>query len=882
MTVAGLRLWLRQFRADPWVVLALALLVLAAAFVMTGVPRLLSVASDRQLEDAVGSLSAYQREPVGTWTMPQPPTSMAQDNAGLWPLLLEGADRIREDQRPLLRNALQTPQILATAGPLLPSPPPEGSRFYEVEFQPVVSPSLTQVMSLTAGRWPAATYESPHEVVVSSDVAELVGFSVGDRLQDDFEIVGLVSAIHPDDPRWEYHDLGAQTGFEVDANRGEKALIWAYLAPDHTGSLVDYTVTQVRYTMWLPIVVEDIRGVDVIQLQSELTNLLARRAILLTAEESPTGTAVEVGFDSLLGPTLERVIAQQRATISLIAVVAAGPVGVAAAVVVLGAQLAVLRRRRTLDLALARGAAPEQLRFLSAIEAAVLTLPAAIIGHLLAVALLPGVSPMLQPVVTAVLAAAAPVALVVAVRHRDPRARRDLSRNGTRARWAAEIALVAVSMAATLQLLRRDGTPSASLDVLGAATPVLLALSACVLVMRLYPMPLSALAGWVRRGRGMTGFVGSSRALRDPAGGVWPTLAVVLGTTVAVLSTVLLSTVTRGTEVAMWTENGGDIRISGPRLTDDVVEQLRGVDGVAEVGRVTEAGSNRELIADGQITSVRIWVADDELAAVWQEPSISAPPPDFFDSPGPVIVTGGGTPPVDGPLALGVLGDAHSVGHLTTLPGSPTTRGDWILVRSSHWLAAGGSLPPSTLGLVQLNADADAALVQEQFREIIGAGMFTDVDSRLDAHLNSPVVQTLTIAFIAATALTSALTMAALVVVQLMGGPSRAELLAVLRTLGASSRQTRGIVAWELGPVLVVSLLVGALLGIGIGRLLVAGLDLSSLTGGTMAPRMFLDPWWLAGVLAAVVSAVALAILLSAHLAGRTNLAQALRIGEQR
>lgn len=879
----ALRLWSRQFKADPWVIVTLALLVFAASVLVAAVPRALSMAADRQLEEAVTALSAYQREPVASYTTIAPYLPDASHATNLWPAMIAGAERVRQEQPPLLREMLLPAQFIARTDQQWVLPTPEGNRFYQTNLLPVISPQLTETMDLVSGEWPTATYELPHPIALDEEVARQLEYELGDVLGEVFQIVGLVSSKDPDDPRWEYYDLGNAIGVENDPNLGEAANVWGYLAPEHNGALSEQRATQVRYQMWYPLSVTQIAsGTDAAQLQAELTRVLAGSYSLVTSEEAAPEPGIDVSFESLLGTTLERVLDQQRATAALVAVVAAGPIGVAAAVLILGAQLAVLRRRRALGLAIARGASPEQLRTLIGIEVAVFSVPAAAAGQILAASLIRGHTQWWQWLVTALLAAAAPAALVAAVRGPEERTRKDLSLTGGQWRWAAEIAVVAVAAAATWQLLRRDDSHTASLDLLAAATPVLLALSAGIIVIRLYPLPLAALTRMLHRGKSLTPYLGSARALRDPAGGLVPTLAVVLGTTVAVLSTVLLSTVTRGTEVAMWTDNGGSVRVSGPRLSDEMMQQLRELDDVAAAGRLSEAGSNRELQIGGEITSVRVWIADDELREVWAEPTIAGPPDRLFDTTSPTVVTGGDAPALTGPMTLSLMGPATAVGHLEALPGSPVTRGDWIVVTRSTWTAAGGPIPPPTLALIRTEDGAQAEAIEEQILEIVGPAMITHVDAELERHLDGIVVRVLTTAFIAAAILTSLLTVMALVVVQAMGAPSRSELLAVLRTLGASPRQARGMVTWELAPLVVAAILVGAGLGISIGWLMVHTLDLTSITGGSIGLRLYLDPVSLALVLAAVVVTMSLAIVVSAWLAGRTNLAQALRIGEQR
>src|SRR5699024_8259117 len=72
---------------------------------------------------------------------------------------------------------------------------------------------------------------------------------------------------------------------------------------------------------------------------------------------------------------------QQRATASILAVVAAGPIGVALAVFALAARLISSRRQPALALASARGGSFAQVRGAMLLEGLALGIPAAIGGH---------------------------------------------------------------------------------------------------------------------------------------------------------------------------------------------------------------------------------------------------------------------------------------------------------------------------------------------------------------------------------------------------------------------------------------------------------------------------------------------------------------------
>lgn len=899
MTGDVVRLWWRQFRSEAWVVLALAVLILVSTFLLVAVPRAMAEVADRQLEQQVEALSSFQRDVSATWSLTGMPLEQLgwlgedgnEDMQGefqLWPVQIEGAERLRQEQPPTLRQVLQPARFVAritTLGSRAAWVPPLDTGFYEASVEPVINPQLPDDMELVAGEWPEVALRAPFPVVMAAEAAARLHLEVGDVVADTYRLTGLVEAADPQDTRWEAFDVGNRLTVVADPNRGEAGQAWVYLAPSHPGSLEAQTTTTVRVQMWYPVDTADITsGADVAQLQTELTNMLARSHSLLDPETPTALRPITAQFDSRLGGTLEMVISQQRAAAALVALVAVGPLGVAAALMTLGAQLGMLRRESTLELLAARGAAPEHLRTLIWIEGALFALPAALAGHLLARVAVDGTSPWWQWLVTVVVALAAPAALVLALGRPGRRGRADLSWRGGRWRLVAELGVVTLAAAATWQLLARDHTRGGGVDVLAAATPVLCALAAGMLALRLYPVPLAAMARVFKRSTGLTAHLGAARAVREPAGGFLPTLAVLLGTTIAIISVVLLGTVNRGAEVSAWTDVGGDIQVSGPRMSDEVMEQIRGIEGVVEAGRITQTASSRELQADGDLTSVRVWVADEAVGQVWQaSPRVEAPPPEVFTRAlSPHLVTGGLTPPHEGPVTLGQLGEATGVGHAAAIPGVSFTAGTWVLVSQEAWESAGGTTPPSTLAVVSVSSDADASSVAEAVRAAAGGGLVTVAEQRLAANSEGAVVQALEVAFVGAAGITVALTVLALVVVQLMGAPGRAQLLAILRTLGLRPGESRALMAWEVGPLVVTALVMGAVLGVGIGAVMVGTLDLAGLTGGSTQPSLHLDVPALLGVFVLVLATVGLAVVVSAWFGGRTSLAAALRIGEQR
>ena len=158
--------------------------------------------------------------------------------------------------------------------------------------------------------------------------------------------------------------------------------------------------------------------------------------------------------------------------------------------------------------------------------------------------------------------------------------------------------------------------------------------------------------------------------------------------------------------------------------------------------------------------------------------------------------------------------------------------------------------------------------------------MLTAADG-LAAVAAHPALSLLQRIFAVSGALAGVFAVAAVLLVQVMGGPDRLRLLAVLRTMGATGEQARGVTAWELGPLVGVALSLGVGLGLGTGWLLVSCLDLSGLTTGNHRPAWHPDLVALAAVVAALVCGAAAAVVVSSRAAGRASLSRVLRIGEE-
>ncbi len=418
-------------------------------------------------------------------------------------------------------------------------------------------------------------------------------------------------------------------------------------------------------------------------------------------------------------------------------------------------------------------------------------------------------------------------------------------------------------------------------------------LAAAVLTLRVYPLPMRGLARALHARVSLTPFLGAAGDVRDPAGGLVPALVMVLGVSVITFSTVLSSTIVEGAQRAAWNANGAQIRMSGPQVSDELIEIVRAVPGVADVALVAPQTRTVNVIGENTDGGARVFVVSDSLAQV----HAAAPLVEAFDeslyndsadndslsqNPSDLTVLTGGSMLQDiGTVTISDFGRARVVGHINDLPGIPAGR-SFVVVAQSSWEAAGRSMPTATAAMISVTDDGDREAVASAVQEAVPASLVQTPQQRLDSFTAAPSTSGLTWLFIAAVVLTTAFTALAILMVQALGGPRRIRLLALLRTMGAGRRDARALSAWEVTPLLGASAVVGAVLGAAIPWLLLQAVDLRGVTGSPQQPELVLDPLALSVVGLGVLLVVAMGTSVSAALASRADLAQHLRLGEER
>jgi putative ABC transport system permease protein len=323
---------------------------------------------------------------------------------------------------------------------------------------------------------------------------------------------------------------------------------------------------------------------------------------------SPSALAPQLQLQ--LGALLADYRAARAQAETLLAIAAIGLLACALAVVGLLAALANERRRVATALARARGASPLDVLAAQAAEGVALAAPAGAAGWLAARLALPAYPSTLSWCLVVALVAGTVVLFVASIarlarREVRPPARDEVVVAPLAPRRLVLEGLVVVLALGGLYLLRRRGLASSGdggFDVYLAGVPVLLGLAAGIVALRLYPLPLRALAVVARRRRGIVLPLALSRSAREHGVSAVPLLVLLLAVAVAIFSAVMLRTVEAAQEQAAWREVGADVRIDAaedgslPPSLASRLEQLGATVAAAYARPVGPAGSQAPLL----------------------------------------------------------------------------------------------------------------------------------------------------------------------------------------------------------------------------------------------------------------------------------------------
>ncbi|MGW2018727.1 ABC transporter permease [Streptomyces sp. NPDC001927] len=908
--------WVRtRLRTAPGTAAAFALLVLVTAFLAAALPRTVDRYETSGLRHDI--VTAPPRTTVLDITSQPPLTLTPEDRAAeVSPEVLAQRSTALQELLPApLRvdraesaHGVRTTKRVTGLDPWLPKPsglPPE--------FTLSTLSELAGHATVREGRLPTrAEPGRSSEVAVTRETAKSLRLKVGSvvHVPDLFAkeplaltVVGIVEPLRPQGAYWSADPLLRTPTYASKTSTNGTYFYWQaalLLPPAGATTIMAGNGEPEMYWRFAPDV-SRLTAQDEERLTTALASLSGGPDLVRVRDTvGPTG-ATATGLDEIL----EAYGGMRSAIAPVVAVAAFGIGAVAAVVLAMTGGLFAARRAAELALLRSRGGSLAGIGVRLLGETAVLALPAAALGLLLAILAFP--EARFPPALAAAGAVALLATLALPLRalflHRKPLThggREDLvDARPSRGRTVAELTVLVLAVGAVVAL-RRRGTGDSG-DHLVSSAPVLVALIAALVLVRLYPLPLRWAARPARRLRGAVGFLSLARAGRSSATGVLPLLALLVALTTAAFGGSVLAGVADARDRAALLETGADARVTGNAdsvpLTDGLTAAVRGTVGMTDVttaqveyGVALPDGTGQQPELE---TTALVGVDPESYGRLAGRTGFGPFPPGLLRSTGkaggkpvlpaiasPAVAERLGTEPRDLVAAAGEFA-VRVVAVRTSTPALPEQ--DFLLVNGADLprgedtvvLASGPALDGAALRKAVAANSKDFAVVLRAERRA--------------TYVDSPMQRGAERIYLAAIGAGAGYAVLALLLSLMQSAPERATLLARLRTMGLTRRQSRRLLGLEALPQALLAAVGGTLVGWATILLLAPGVDLVRLSLAAppgiatldTAP-LRADAWSLVLPAAGVVLLAALAAGLQAWWSARTGSIKELRAGDAR
>ncbi|MGW0642327.1 ABC transporter permease [Streptomyces badius] len=945
--------WIRtRLRTAPGAAVALAVLVLVTAFLAAAFPRAVDAYETEGLRHDI------RRADAGRSTVevarPQPGLELPREQreaAVRTPELTRVGGALvkalpaplRADTSSVAYGVRTTKPVVATE-PWLPRPdtvPPQLS--YTAQT------GLKKHARLVSGAWPTTPAEvtSVSRAVrgtVTEETAAALNMKVGATLELPTAVgdplkVTITGIVAPRDPRgsyWSADPLVRTPSLIPDPTSRFPQNYWTgtVLLAEDAGPALLSTATEPALFWRLPPDASALTGPDGARLASVIASLESGPGLLEVRAIAGDTAVLLTG----LGHIVEANARMRDAISPVIAVAALGIGSVAAVVLVMTGALIAARRRAELALMRSRGGSLRGIGGRLLAETSVTVLPASALGLLLAV-LAVGEGRWWPAAL-----AAAGVGLLVCValplrttlQHIRPTlhgVREDMvSARPSRRRTVAELTLLVLAVGA-VAALRRRGTSGGGTDLLVSGAPVLVALIAALVLVRLYPLPLRLAARPMARLRGAIGFLSLARAGRSSAGGALPLLALLLALATAAFGGSVIAGIGDARDDAALTAVGADARVSGKgeraTLPDELVRTVSDLEGVRSAaplriefgvtmpetaagdgggtdGRVTDTGADAgtggggTAGASGARAIAMVGVDPASYTRLARTTGLPDFPSGLLKATGPSAPLPEGAtsapervlPVIASPAVAARLGkEQHAVDTLSgnfTIQVVGTVDRVASLASTNFLIVNSASLEqraPTTLLLTGAPDPAKLRAAADRNGEEFVVQLRSEERAR---YVNTPMQAGAERIYLAAVAAGAGYALLAVLLSLLQTAPERKTLLARLRTMGLTTGQGRRLLAFEATPQALLAAGGGLFTGWATIVLLSPGIDLvplalAGVAGSDTSPvTLRADLWSLALPAAGVVALAAAVAGVQAWWASRRGSITELRAGDSR
>jgi putative ABC transport system permease protein len=601
----------------------------------------------------------------------------------------------------------------------------------------------------------------------------------------------------------------------------------------------------------------------------------------LTGSRAPMANALSVS-SGLLQP-LATLVQASNGVDALLWMIYVGLAVAGVVMMLLAARMIAARRSAEMAVRRARGASLAQLFLLVSLGAAVACVPVAALAWVLAVRLVPGSGPAgwvtWWPGIATLAVAVAGPGVVASWPHRLPLRRPEgRARRRWRRRWATRVTFEVTACAAAIGGITVLRLQTGATDLFTSAAPLLVAVPAVIVALRLYQLLLRGLARASARQRGVIGFLGLARAAQATATLTLPAMTLVLTLTMAAFTIMLRDAVVRGESAVSWQETGADVVIASPGIQVGATSWVIGPSGVraiAGVPGVQHAATALELplrLAGGaQVTAIAVDPAS--YAALVGSTA-------GFSPVNPALLTEahgqGAIPVLASPQAAVYLGghDASTIpaqqglaalrvrvsGELRSTPALPGGGAFIVLPLSA---TRGASEPPVNLMLLT-GPSIDMARLHAAVQAALPGAVTPTITTRslaLQELTGAPLQQGTFLIFTLAIAFAAALALAVMLLELALAAADRELTLARLATMGLAEGQRVRLAVLEVLPAIAAAAVAAAACAIALPKLVAPAVNLSAFTQSQAAVPLrpdfasFMLP--LAGLL--VVTVIALA-----------------------
>jgi putative ABC transport system permease protein len=756
-----------------------------------------------------------------------------------------------------------------------------------VKLEVTYRQQLSQHMRLVTGHFPAAPapavpvpaavsgkthialpgaprYTPLMQVAVTQQTAVTFGLRVGSKMEVGgpvalgpnsgitFQVSGIVAPTDPDSSFWAA-DAAPVVPVLENPDSFNPPPYWAggVIAGPGEAAAVQQDFGSAGLTMeWgLPLELGSVTGQQAQALSSALTEIATQTPVL---SSDIAAVATSLSPSSSLVTTLTAFLATAQTVDALLWLLYVSLTVTGVAALLLAARMVALRRSAELGVIRARGASLWQVSLATGSAAAVVCLPAAVIAVALAVLAVPGAGPAYigsaggwWPQVAILVVAICGPALIAAWQQRLPR-RRDASgpQPRGRVRLVTEVTLVAAAVAGLVVFRQQGAPPGSGVDLYTSAAPVLVAVPAVIVVLRIYPVALRALLRLSARSSGAPAFLGLARAARTTLTPALPAFALVLALTVAAFAGMVRDAVTNGDVAASWKAVGADVTISGGSAAPDFAippAAVRAISAVPGVTHAAEEWPSSWLASNGaQITVLAVDPASYAglVSASQGFPAVRAgllAAPGTFGAAQPVLASPQAVADLGhGPASISTSAAAlrpvtvRVAGEVSATPGWPAGGAFLIIPLAALKSTAVPPVPVPITELQLTGSGINRARLNTVLHDSRPAGWTSTFRSDVLSGLTgAPLQHGAFLLFTLAVALAAVLGLAVMFLELALGAAEREATLARLATMGLREGQRARVVALEVLPAVIAAAVAAWACALVLPRVVAPSIDLS-------------------------------------------------------